>query len=106
MNHSIWPSQNFGDVVIQSTIETAKWRRRQCNSGISNPRCLVVVYGTGENDKKGSRMAVRRLKREVGKMGMRGEIIKVAVLNITYVSPKKKNRHYTVHKRNIEKISL
>ena len=75
MNHSIWPSQNFGDVVIQSTIETAKWRRRQCNSGISNPRCLVVVYGTGKNDEKGSQIAVCRLKREVGKMGMRGEII-------------------------------
>mmetsp|Transcript_28570 Transcript_28570/g.33883 ORF Transcript_28570/g.33883 Transcript_28570/m.33883 type:complete len:231 (+) Transcript_28570:160-852(+) len=67
------PSQNFGDAEIRSTMEAAKLRRRACNSGISNPRCFVVLYDRGGDEE--SWVAACRLRREVMRMGEGDEIV-------------------------------
>ena len=56
---------------FRSALEAARLRRRQCNGvRISNPRCLIVVCGTGGGNGEGeSWTAAARLRREVGSQG-------------------------------------
>ena len=67
--------REFNNVDIRSTVEAAKYRRRECNSGISNPRCLLVVYSASEKDEEISLIAAYRLRSEIKRMGEGGEIV-------------------------------
>lgn len=67
--------REFGSAKIRSMVEAAKQRRRECNNGISNPRCFLIVYGTGEEDEKSVWATAYRLRNDIRRMGEGGEVV-------------------------------